>query len=246
MREETEFRPKPMVEVGGRPVLWHIMKVLADQGISDFVVLTGYKSEVIRRYFHDYEALNLDFTVELGKPSRISYHGNHGEEGWKVTVVDTGALSLTGERLLRARKHIGEERFLLTYGDGLADINLSNLIDKHLESDASLTISVARPRSRFGVVETEQSGMVSRFLEKPEGRELVNIGYMIAEPSLFEALKPGQALEEEPLRELAEARKLGSYLHSGFWQPMDTQRELEQLTAMWDQGNAPWMTWKGR
>jgi glucose-1-phosphate cytidylyltransferase len=135
---------------------------------------------------------------------------------------------------------------LLTYGDGLADINLSNLLDKHLNSDASLTMSVARPRSRFGVVETELSGLVSRFLEKPEGKELVNIGFMIAEPSLFEVLKPGQALEEEPLRELAEARKLGSYFHDGFWQPMDTQRELEQLTAMWDQGDAPWMTWEGQ
>jgi len=246
MREETEFRPKPMVEVGGRPVLWHIMKVLGYQGITDFVVLTGYKGEVIRRYFHDYEALNLDFTVELGKPARISYHGNHHEDGWNITVVDTGALSLTGERILRAREHIGDERFLLTYGDGLADINLSGLLSKHVSSDASLTLSVARPRSRFGVVETEPSGMVSRFLEKPEGSELVNIGFMIAEPSLFEILRPGQALEDEPLRQLAEDRKLGSYLHEGFWQPMDTQRELELLNTMWHQGHAPWMTWKGQ
>lgn len=246
MRQETEFRPKPMVEVGGRPVLWHIMKLLSYQGVREFIILTGYKGEVIRRYFHDYESLNLDFTIHLGKPSKTKYHGKHDEDGWSVTVVDTGLHTLTGERILKAREFIGDSRFLLTYGDGLADINLALLTATHEASNASLTLSVARPRSRFGVVETDKSGLVKRFLEKPGGNELVNMGYMIAEPMIFQALGPGQALEEEPLRKLAESGQLGSYIHNGFWQPMDTQRELEQLNEMWNSGNAPWATWKGK
>jgi glucose-1-phosphate cytidylyltransferase len=246
MREETEFRPKPMVEVGGRPVLWHIMKLLSHQGLREFVILTGYRSDVIRRYFFDYEHLNLDFTIQLGKPSTTTFHGQHDEAGWSITVVDTGPQTLTGERILRAREFIGDSRFLLTYGDGLADINLARLVEEHEASNASLTMSVAKPNSRFGVVERDESGLVKRFLEKPEGKELVNMGFMIAEPIVFQSLGPGQALEDEPLRKLAEAGKLGSYFHEGFWQPMDTQRELELLNEMWESGDAPWATWKGK
>lgn len=243
MREETEFRPKPMVEVGGRPVLWHIMKILASQGITDFVILTGYKGEVIRKFFHDYEALNLDFTLRLGKNSFIEYHGSHSEDGWNITVVDTGPNTLTGERILRARNHIQDERFLLTYGDGIADINTQNLISKHASSNSFVTVSMSRPRSRFGVVETDQSGLITNFTEKPKGSELVNIGYMIAEPEVFNYLRPGEAFEDGPLKRLAEERKLSGYLHEGFWQPMDTQRDLEHLKALWDGGAAPWVTW---
>jgi glucose-1-phosphate cytidylyltransferase len=243
MREETEFRPKPMVDVGGRPVLWHIMKVLASQGITDFVILTGYKGDVIRRYFHDYESLNLDFTVQLGQNSSTEYHGVHGEDGWRVTILDTGALSLTGERLLRAKEHLMDSRFILTYGDGLADINLENLITQHISSDSVVTLSMARPNSRFGVLETDSAGRITKFAEKAQGSELVNIGYMIAEPELLDYLEPGQALEDGPLKKLAQAGKLSGFLHEGFWQPMDTQRELELLTELWDSGRAPWVNW---
>jgi glucose-1-phosphate cytidylyltransferase len=243
MREETEFRPKPMVEVGGKPVLWHIMKILSAQGINEFVVLTGYKGEVIRRYFHEYEALNLDFTVQLGRPSSISYHGSHSESGLKVTVLDTGPNTLTGERILMAREHLQEESFLITYGDGLADINLSKLLAHHSSSGAALTISTAKPLSRFGVVETDSSGLVSKFVEKAAGSDQVNIGYMIAETEIFEFLSAGQSLEEEPMRALVAAGRLGGFLHEGFWQPMDTQRELIALNELWDTGTAPWVNW---
>jgi glucose-1-phosphate cytidylyltransferase len=243
MREETEFRPKPMVEVGGKPVLWHIMKILAAQGIDDFVILTGHKGDVIRKYFHDYETLNLDFTVHLGKNSSIEYHGKHGEDGWKVTLVDTGALSLTGERILRAREYLEGSRFILTYGDGLADISLKKLIATHTASDSIVTLSMARPKSRFGVVEVDPSGLISKFVEKAAGSELVNIGFMIAEPELFDYLEKGQALEDGPLKKLAEVGKLSGCLHEGFWQPMDTQRELELLVELWDSGKAPWAIW---
>ena len=243
MREETEFRPKPMVEVGGRPVLWHIMKTLASQGISDFVILTGYKGDVIRRYFHDYESLNLDFTVQLGQNSSITYHGVHSEDGWKVTVLDTGATSLTGERLLKARDHLDGSRFIVTYGDGLADISLPKLLRTHELSGSVVTLSMARPNSRFGVLETDAAGRITNFVEKARGSELVNIGYMIAEPELFDFLEPGQALEDVPLRKLAHDGKLSGYLHEGFWQPMDTQRELELLNQLWHSGRAPWVIW---
>jgi glucose-1-phosphate cytidylyltransferase len=188
-------------------------------------------------------SLNLDFTLRLGKNSFIEYHGSHSEDGWNITVVDTGPNTLTGERILRARDYIQGERFLVTYGDGLADINVQNLISKHASSDSIVTVSMSSPRSRFGVVETDQAGLITNFTEKPKGSELVNIGYMIAEPEILNYLHPGEAFEDGPLKKLAEERKLSGYLHEGFWQPMDTQRELEQLQALWDGGAAPWITW---
>lgn len=241
MREETEFRPKPMVEVGGKPVLWHIMKIFAQQGVTDFVILTGYKGEMIKRFFYDYAMINLDFKVTIGEPSSIEYFGSHEEDGWTVNVVDTGPLSLTGERLLRARKHIGSEPFFLTYGDGIANVNLAQLLAVHSATDATLTISTAKPRSRFGVVAMSPDNIVDRFLEKPEGSEIVNIGYMVASASIFDYLKPGDSLEETPLATLASKGLLAARLHTGYWQAMDTVRELEILNRDWNEGMAPWI-----
>jgi glucose-1-phosphate cytidylyltransferase len=240
MREETEYRPKPMVEVGGKPVLWHIMKIFASQGVTDFVILTGYKGEMIKRFFFDYSMLNLDFTVNIGDRSSVEFFGSHEEDGWKVTVLDTGEMSLTGERLLRARNHLGDEPFYLTYGDGIANVNLAELLRTHRETGATLTISTSKPRSRFGVVSVGNEGLVERFLEKPEGQEIVNIGYMVANNSLFEYLEVGGSLEDKPLAKLAQANLLAAHNHDGFWQPMDTIRELEILNRHWNSALVPW------
>lgn len=243
MREETEFRPKPMVEIGGRPILWHIMKILGQQGITDFIICTGYKGEFIRRYFHDYGAMGQDFTVTLGDPERVEFHGNHEEFGWKVTVADTGATTLTGGRVRAIEKYLDGEDFLITYGDGLANIDLEALLARHRALGSELTITTTRPQSRFGVVEIGENGMVSKFLEKPPGSEIINIGYMVAKKGIFNYLSNDGALEDEPLKSLARDGKLGAYRHTGFWQPMDTIRESELLNEMWATSSAPWKNW---
>lgn len=243
MREETEFRPKPMVEIGGKPVLWHIMKILGAQGISEFIVCIGYKGQIIRDYFLNYAYRSQDFTVNLSARSEIIVHGNHGEEQWKVTLADTGNSTMTGGRVFSAQKYLGDERFLITYGDGLADVNLKELESFHKESDSTLTITAAKPRSRFGVLEITSSGKVQRFAEKPEGTEWVNIGYMLAEPSFMSYLDENSVLEEDPLQTLASENKLSAFKHTGFWQPMDTPREAKLLNDLWDSGSAPWKIW---
>ena len=243
MREETEFRPKPMVEIGGKPILWHIMKILSQQGITDFIICTGYKGEIIRRYFHEYGTMGQDFTVTLGEPQGVEFHGNHEEFGWKVTVAETGANTLTGGRVRAIEKYLDDEDFLITYGDGLANIDLGALMDRHRSLGSELTITTMQPKSRFGVVEIGEDGMVSRFLEKPTGSETINIGYMVAKKALFKYRSDDGALEEGPLKSLARDGKLGAYRHTGFWQPMDTLRESELLNDMWATSSAPWKSW---
>lgn len=243
MREETEFKPKPMVEVGGRPVLWHIMKILAHQGITEFIICTGYKGEIIRRYFYDYAQMSQDFTVTLGNQGQVELHGSHDEFGWKVTVADTGATTQTGGRIRAIQRYLDEEDFLITYGDGIANVNLTELQSRHIDLGSTLTITTTQPRSRFGVVEIGDDGLVSRFLEKPPGNEIINIGYMMATKNLFKFLKDDGPLEEGPLRQLASSRELGAHRHKGFWQPMDTLREAELLNSIWDSGKAPWKIW---
>jgi glucose-1-phosphate cytidylyltransferase len=244
MREETEFKPKPMVEVGGKPVLWHLMKLLSFQGISEFVVCTGYKGDYIKRYFHDFATMNQDFTVGIGPEASMGYHGSREELDWKVTVADTGLDTLTGGRLLAVRKYLNEERFLLTYGDGLADVDLGALLERHEAGKKTLTITTTMPRSRFGVVELDELGNVLRFLEKPIGGDLVNIGFMISQPEIFDYIHEDSPLEEGPFRLLAEKSQLAAYRHDGFWQPMDTIREAGILNSLWSSGQAPWAVWE--
>jgi glucose-1-phosphate cytidylyltransferase len=244
MREETEFRPKPMVEVGGRPVLWHIMKVLGQQGITDFIICAGYKSEYIKNYFYNYGASNLDFTVRLGDQSSTVFHGSHEEFDWTVTVADTGESTMTGGRIKMIEKYVQEERFLATYGDGIADIDLSSLSTFHNSHGKIATMSVTQPTSRFGVVDIDDSGLVSKFKEKPKVNDWINMGYFVFEPEIFSYLRLDSVLEEEPLRKLAIEAEIGAYKHSGFWQPMDTYRESLLLNNLWDTGLAPWKNWK--
>jgi glucose-1-phosphate cytidylyltransferase len=244
MREETEFRPKPMVEVGGRPVLWHIMKVLGQQGITDFVICAGYKSEYIKNYFYNYGASNLDFTVRLGDQSTTVFHGSHDEFDWTVTVADTGEATHTGGRIKLIEKYVAGESFLATYGDGIADIDLSALTAFHKSHGKTATMTVTQPTSRFGVVEIQDSGLVNQFREKPKVNDWINMGYFVFEPGIFSYLDLESVLEEEPLRKLASEGEIGAHKHSGFWQPMDTYRESLLLNNMWDTGQAPWKIWK--
>lgn len=244
MREETEFRPKPMVEVGGKPVLWHIMKVYSQHGIKDFVICAGYKGNVIKNYFYNYAAENLDFTVRLGDHNEIVYHGSHDEFNWTVTVVDTGPNTMTGGRIKRIQRYIGDEAFLCTYGDGIADVDITSLVESHNEANKLATMTTTRPTSRFGVVDLDDSGSVTKFREKPRVDDWVNIGYFVFEPAIFDLIEDDTTvLEEFPLHKLAEDFNISAFKHDGFWQPMDTQREAQQLNQIWETGNAPWKTW---
>ena len=244
MREETEFRPKPMVEVGGKPVLWHVMKTYAQSGIKEFVICAGYKGNVIKNYFYNYAPENLDFTVRLGQKDEIVYHGSHDEFDWTVTVVDTGPATMTGGRIRRIRKFLGEEPFLCTYGDGIANVDIAESLAFHREQGKIATMTTTRPTSRFGVVDMDATGAVEKFREKPRVEDWINVGYFVFEPGIFEYLDDDSTvLEESPLHRLAEEKQISAFRHEGFWQPMDTQREAQQLNAIWDTGAAPWKTW---
>lgn len=243
MREETEFRPKPMVEVGGRPVLWHIMKVLGAQGITDFVICAGYKSEYIKNYFYNYGASNLDFTTKLGDKDSTIFHGSHDEFDWTVTVADTGAATMTGGRIKQIERYVGDEPFLCTYGDGIADVDIKALQKFHEAHGKIASMTTTQPTSRFGVVDMDSTGSVMQFREKPKVNDWINIGYFIFQPEIFDFLEHNSVLEEEPLRNLARERQIAAYKHSGFWQPMDTFRESQLLNEIWDSGSAPWKIW---
>jgi glucose-1-phosphate cytidylyltransferase len=244
MREETEFRPKPMVEIGGRPVLWHIMKVLGQQDITDFVVCTGYKSEFIKNYFTNYGEVNSDFTLTLGDKSSIEYHGSHDESDWTVTVADTGANTMTGGRIKRIQKYVDGETFLCTYGDGIADIDIEALLAFHKSHGKIATMTAVQPSSRFGVLDLDEAGSIDRFKEKPQVEGWINIGYFIFEPEIFDYLGDDTTvLEQSPLHRLAEEGQISAYRHTGFWEPMDTYREALMLNEMWETGAAPWRTW---
>ncbi len=244
MREETEFRPKPMVEVGGKPVLWHIMKIFAMHGVTDFVVCTGYRGDVIKDYFLDYEARNNDFTITLGHRREIVFHDQHLEADWRVTVADTGPDTLTAGRILRIDRYLeDDERFIVTYGDGLADVDVTELIAYHESQRRLATITTVRPLSRFGLLDIEQDGHVTHFREKPQMDDWVSAGFFVFEREVMSYLRDDVMLEETPLAELAAAKQLAAYRHSGFWQPMDTYREAKMLNDMWRSGDAPWKTW---
>lgn len=243
MREQTEFRPKPMVEIGERPVLWHIMKNLAHFGVTDFVIATGYRSEMVKDYFLNYEARNSDFTVSLGNRSSLRFHGDHGEANWTVTVAYTGETTMTGGRVFRCAKYLNDEPFLVTYGDGLANVDITALLDWHRRQGRLVTVTTVQPMSRFGVMEVADGGRVERFREKPQLEGWVNIGYFIMEPQALEYLDSECVLEEQPLARLAAAAQLTAYRHRGFWQPMDTYREAKLLASLWESGEAPWKVW---
>ncbi len=241
MREETEFRPKPMVDLGGRPILHHIMSIYGHWGVRDFVILAGYKGDMIRDYFINFSTRAQDFTVNLSQPGSMTIEGNdRGGPDWNVTVVETGPLTETGARLLKARRFLDSSPFFLTYGDGVADINIEELWKCHSSSTKHVTMSLATVPSRFGHAVLGPDGEVVSFIEKPIVSEPVNIGFYVMEPEVFHYLDDFSALEKKPIEKLIDAGQLNGYIHDGFWQAMDTQREVIQMSKLLESGTAPW------
>jgi glucose-1-phosphate cytidylyltransferase len=243
LREETEFRPKPMVEIGGKPILWHIMKVLSTQGIDDFVICLGYKGDYIKDFFLNYEARTHDISVKIGRDKGFVQLSEANAENWTVTLANTGALTQTGGRINMIKKYVEGERFLCTYGDGLADLNLNALITYHESHGKIATVTSVRPTNRFGAMQIDDNNSVNKFVEKPLTEKRVNGGYFIFEPEIFNYLNNESTLEKEPLENLALTGELKAYLHDGFWQPMDTFRETIELNELWEKNKAPWKIW---
>lgn len=242
LREETEYRPKPMVEIGGHPIIWHIMKNFSHFGMEDFVIAAGYRGEVIKDYFLNFRGRSQDFTVSLSTGD-VAYHAvQHDDMEWTVTVADTGKDTMTGGRVKRAARYT-EGRFMVTYGDGLADVNVDQLLAFHESHGRLATVTTTRPSTRFGVLDLGPDGVVERFREKPQADGHVNAGFFVFEPEVLEYLDDECVLEREPLERLAADRHLVAYEHTGFWQPMDTYREFQMLNEMWDDGRAPWRLW---
>lgn len=242
LREETEYRPKPMVEIGGRPILWHIMRIYAAHGYRRFVLLAGYRASQIKEYFLNYEALRRDFTITLGKHHEIEFHDLHGDEEWQVTIADTGVTTMTGGRVKKAARYIDADRFMLTYGDGVADIDITALMKAHVASGRVGTVTGVRPPSRYGELDVD-GDRVTSFAEKPQLHEgLINGGFFVFERQFLDYLTddPGCVLEQKPLEALTQAGQLGVFRHPGFWQCMDTYRDSQMLNQMWNDGQAPW------
>jgi glucose-1-phosphate cytidylyltransferase len=244
LREETEFRPKPMVEIGGRPILWHIMKIYAHSGFREFVLCLGYRGHMIKEYFLNYEAMNNDFTICLGNESRIRYNGLHTEQGFEVTLADTGQNTMTGGRLQKVRKYVDTNNFMMSYGDGVADIDIKKLLAFHNNHGKIATVTTVTPMSRFGIVDTSSSGQVLKFVEKPRTEAFVSAGFFVFRPEIFDYLKGDDCiLERDPLQRLAAEGELMAYGHEGFFYAMDTYREYEHLNDLWAKKQAPWKVW---
>jgi glucose-1-phosphate cytidylyltransferase len=240
LSEETSVRPKPMVEIGGKPILWHIMKIYATHGIDQFVICLGYKGYLIKEYFANYYLHTCDVSFDLAAGNMEVHRSS--TEPWRVTLVDTGEETMTGGRLKRALPYVGDEDFCFTYGDGLADIDLSALIDFHREQKCIATVTAVQPPGRFGALDVER---VRRFEEKPRGDHgATNGGFFVLSPSVGRYLEGDRTIwEQEPVRGLAEDGELACYRHNGFWQPMDTLRDRHTLEELWDSGSAPWRVW---
>ena len=245
LKEETEVKPKPMVEIGGRPILWHIMKLYAHYGFKDFILCLGYKGEKIKEYFLNYEAMNNDFTIHLGKSNKIDFHTNHLENNWRITLVDTGQDSLTGARIKQIEKYIKEDLFMVTYGDGLADINVEELLCFHKSQKRIGTVTGVYPSSRFGELIIKGSRVVE-FSEKPQTTKgFINGGFFVFNRKFFRYLSDEEdcCLEREPLEKLTADDALSIYAHKDFWQCVDTRRELDLLIKLWEESKAPWKVW---
>ena len=244
LSEETDVRPKPMVEIGGKPILWHIMKLYSHYGHNEFVILLGYKNYYIKEYFANYFLHQSDVTIDL-QNNKMEIHNNTSEP-WKVTLVDTGLETMTGGRIKRAQKFLQNETFLLTYGDGVSNVDINQLIDFHKKSGKTMTLTSVQPEGRFGALEME-GNLIRRFAEKPKGDGAwINGGFFVCEPKLFDYIKEGDStiLERSPLEGLAKDGQLVAYKHDGFWQPMDTLRDKVHLEQLWSKGQAPWKLWK--
>jgi glucose-1-phosphate cytidylyltransferase len=243
LSEETTIRPKPMVEIGGKPILWHIMKIYSYYGYHDFIILCGYKGYMIKEYFAQYFLHMADVTIDLANNS-INHHANKAEP-WKVTLIDTGVETMTGGRIKRVKEYVGNEPFMLTYGDGVADVDIAKLIEFHKSHGKAITMTSVLPEGRFGALNIDNTNMVNSFQEKPRGDgSWINGGFFVCQPEVFDYLKDDRTIfEKEPLENLAKEGELFTYKHTGFWKPMDTQRDKNQLEELIDKGKAPWIKW---
>ena len=241
--EETHLKPKPMIEIGGKPILWHILKIYSYHGINDFIICCGYKGYIIKEYFANYFLHTSDVTFDMSDNS-MSVHSSKGEP-WRVTLVDTGDKTLTGGRLRRTRDYVGDESFCFTYGDGVADVDISALIAFHKSEGREATLTAVQPPGRFGSLAFER-GKVLSFEEKPQGDgSWINGGFFVLEPSVFDLIDDDQCTwEQQPLQTLAANGQLSAYHHQGFWQPMDTLRDKNLLEGLWQSGEAPWKLWR--
>jgi glucose-1-phosphate cytidylyltransferase len=245
LSEETDIKPKPMVEIGGKPILWHIMKLYGHFGYTDFIVCLGYKSYVIKEYFANYFLHMADVTFDMSS-NQMTVHRKHAEP-WKVTLVDTGAATMTGGRIKRVREFVGNETFMVTYGDGLSDQNLNDLVAFHKKQGRLGTMTTVQPSGRFGAVDIVKDNKIDAFVEKPRGDGAwINAGFFVFEPQVFDYIDGDDTvLEKAPLEGLARDGQLSAFKHNGFWKPMDTLREKHEFEDLWQSGKAPWRVWNG-
>jgi len=247
LSEETGVRPKPMVEIGNKPILWHIMKIFSAHGFNDFVVCCGYKGHIIKEYFANYYLDDTDFTIDL-QDNKMEIHRNNTEP-WKVTLIDTGKNSMTGGRVKRVKDYLNDEPFFLTYGDGVSDVNLTELLAFHKKQDSFATLTAVQPPGRYGAFNLDnKDSKITSFREKPKGdgheTAWINGGFFVLEPEIFDYIENDQTIwEREPMENLAKDNKLAAYKHKGFWQSMDSLRDKEVLVELWSKENAPWKIW---
>lgn len=241
MKEETEFKPKPMVTVGGQPLLWHIMKIYAHAGFNDFLLALGYKGDMVKNHFLNHRLLQNDFTLQM-KKKEVSLHNPHAED-FNISFIDTGLESITGERVLRLKKHLTDDEFMVTYGDGFADIDIRKLVDFHRAQGTLATVTGAHPQAKYGMVAVEKgTNLATGFDQKPLQHDYVNGGFMVFNKRALEYMDNG-ALEDAFPRLIAD-RELSIFQHDGFWKPMDTYREVEEMNELWHKGDRPWAVWE--
>ena len=243
LSEETDVKPKPMIEIGGKPILWHIMKAYSSHGFNEFVILLGYKGYVVKEFFSNYFLHQSDVTIDLADNS-MKIHQNESEP-WKVTLLETGLNTFTGGRIKRAKDYIGDDDFLLTYGDGLSDVDIEKTVKFHKKHGKNITMTAVQPAGRYGALDIQNDNSISSFQEKPKGDgSWINGGFFVCKSDVLNYIEDDSTIfEQEPLINLASNGELMSYKHSGFWQSMDTLRDKKNLCQLWDQGNAPWKNW---
>ena len=243
--EESHLKPKPMIEIGGKPILWHIMKEYSNYGYNDFIICCGYKQYVIKEWFADYALHNSDVTFDFANGGKMTVHNNFSEP-WKVTLVDTGLNTMTGGRVKRIQPYVGDETFMLTYGDGVCDVNINDLVEFHKKHGKIATMTSVSVGQRFGVLDIDDNDTIRSFREKNDSDgSRINAGYMVLEPKIFDFIDGDSTVfEKEPLETCAKLGELKAYKHNGYWQCMDTKREMEKLEELWQTGKAPWKSWE--
>lgn len=243
--EESHLKRKPMIEIGGKPILWHIMKEYSHYGFNEFIICAGYKQHVIKEWFANYYLYNSDITFDFTSENKMQIHSNVAEP-WKVTIVDTGLNTMTGGRIKRIQPYIGNETFMLTYGDGVSNVDINNLLETHRQSGKIATMTAVNVGQQFGVLEIDENGIINKFREKSKSDGgVINAGYMVLEPAIFDYISgDSEVFEKKPLETVAVEGQLKAYMHTGFWKCMDTQRDKQQLENMIANGEAPWMVWE--